>query len=129
MYKRILISGGLFCGAAVIIGAFAAHALKNTLSDYALDIVKTGAQYQMFHGIAIILCGLVLLQLKSNQITAKWLKIACSCFITGILLFSGSLYGLALTSATWLGPMTPIGGSLFGWASFIWAIISNKDLS
>ncbi|MEP1740615.1 MAG: DUF423 domain-containing protein [Kangiellaceae bacterium] len=131
MLKRILISGGLFAVTSVIIGAFAAHALKNHLSEYALSIIKTGVLYQMFHGIALIICGILFLQFKPFKESQKWLKRAATSFTLGILFFSGSLYGLALTSFKWLGPVTPIGGSLMiaGWLMFIWAIIKLDESS
>jgi uncharacterized membrane protein YgdD (TMEM256/DUF423 family) len=131
MLKQILICGALFAVISVIIGAFAAHALKSQLTEYSLGIIKTGVLYQMFHGLAVIICGLLILQLKQAKQSQKWLKRAATSFSLGILFFSGSLYGLALTSLKWLGPITPIGGSLMiaGWLMFIWAVSKIDDLS
>jgi uncharacterized membrane protein YgdD (TMEM256/DUF423 family) len=127
MHKRILISGALFCLLAVVIGAFAAHALKSQLSEYSLDIFKTGVHYQMLHGIGLIFCGITYMHFSHNKIAQKWLNIASYHFTIGIVFFSGSLYGLALTSMTWIGPITPIGGLLMtvGWACYIWAIVKS----
>ncbi len=127
MHKWMIVSGALFALTAVILGAFAAHGLKNQLNEYALGIFQTAAQYQMFHGIALILCGLYTLQLQQSQGQELWLNIAAICFVVGVVFFSGSLYGLALGDLKWLGPITPIGGLLLilGWASFALAAIKN----
>ncbi|KID58105.1 membrane protein [Pseudoalteromonas luteoviolacea] len=114
MAKLFLLAGSLFCMLSVALGAFAAHGLKHHVSDYAVGIFKTAAHYQMTHGLALIAVALLI----------KWgmqLKWAGYAFIMGILLFSGSLYLLALTGAKWLGPITPIGGVCFiiGWLILI----------
>jgi len=97
---------------SVVLGAFGAHALKETLSESnSLETWKTAVDYQMWHALALL-------------ITAAYLKadarISCAinlCFGLGILLFSGSLYWLALGGPKWLGPITPLGGLLLigGW--------------
>ena len=105
---------GLIC---VVLGAFGAHALKPLLSPHMLTVYETGVRYQFYHTLAIILI-VVLCQFNKS----KKLVIASYFFFAGILLFSGSLYLLALTSIhqypwTWLGPITPLGGLCFiiGW--------------
>jgi len=97
---------------AVVIGAFAAHGLKQTLAPAALDVV-TGVQYQMYHALALLLVGLWL----SYKPAAPGLKPCGLAFILGSLLFSGSLYALAMGAPRWLGPVTPLGGLCFliGW--------------
>ncbi|WP_171037473.1 DUF423 domain-containing protein [Pseudoalteromonas sp. S558] len=110
MIKLFLMAGSLFCMFSVILGAFAAHGLKSRLSEYSLGVFKTAAEYQMVHGLALIAVAILI----------KWginLSWAGGFFITGTLLFSGSLYLLALTEMKWLGPITPIGGLCFiiGW--------------
>ncbi len=131
MLKPILLSGALFAVTSVIIGAFAAHALKSQLTEYSLSIIKTGVLYQMLHALAILTCGLLILQLRQAKESPKWLKRAATSFTLGILFFSGSLYGLALTNQKWLGPITPIGGSLMiaGWFMFIWAVSKIDNLN
>jgi len=126
MHKWILICGAGLALLSVILGAFAAHGLKNKLDEYSLNVFQTAVQYQMVHGIALILCGLFAMQLKRLSVQGfdvgyLWVNISAISFIVGILLFSGSLYGLALTSQKWLGPITPLGGLLFifGWIAFI----------
>ena len=103
------LSGGLSVG----IGAFAAHGLKNRLSTEMIETVKIGAQYQMYHAIALMFIALLLI----NKPAAPGLKAAGWAFILGTLLFSGSLYALALGGPRWLGPITPLGGLCFliGW--------------
>ena len=110
MIKLFLLAGSFFCMLSVILGAFAAHCLKSRLSDYAIGIFKTAAEYQMVHGLALIAVAILI----------KWginLSMAGGFFIAGTLLFSGSLYLLALTGLKWLGPITPLGGLCFiiGW--------------
>ena len=105
---------GLLC---VVLGAFGAHALKLMLTPQMLATFETGVRYQFYHTLAIILT-VVLYQFNKN----KKLKMASYFFFAGILLFSGSLYLLAITSImknswSWLGPITPLGGLCFiiGW--------------
>lgn len=110
MTKLFLLIGSAYCMLSVVLGAFAAHGLKKHASEYAVDIFKTAAEYQMFHGLALILVAILIKQgLKLNA--SGWL------FSVGTLLFSGSLYLLALTEWRFLGPITPIGGVCFilGW--------------
>jgi len=110
MIKLFLLAGSFFCMLSVILGAFAAHGLKSCLSDYAIGIFKTAAEYQMVHGLALIAVA-ILIKCGIN------LSMAGGFFIAGTLLFSGSLYLLALTGLKWLGPITPLGGLCFiiGW--------------
>ncbi|CAM4101502.1 DUF423 domain-containing protein [Pseudoalteromonas byunsanensis] len=106
MIKVFLLAGSSFCMLSVMLGAFAAHGLKRHLDDYALSIFKTASDYQMTHGLALIAVALLL----------KWgVKVGLSgwLLIAGIMLFSGSLYLLALTGYKWLGAITPIGGLCF----------------
>jgi len=128
MHKWILVSGAMFALTSVILGAFAAHGLKNRLDEYAIGIFQTAAQYQMTHGLGLILIGLFAFQLQQQTgPNTLWVNISAISFILGILFFSGSLYGLALTGQKWLGPITPLGGLLFivGWISFVISVIKN----
>lgn len=98
---------------AVILGAFAAHGLKQTLASQALQTFQVGVQYQMYHALALLGVGL-LMQVKPAM---SGLKASGIAYILGTLLFSGSLYALALGAPRWLGPITPLGGLSFmlGW--------------
>ena len=98
---------------SVVLGAFAAHGLKSKLSETLLNTFQTGVQYQMYHSLALIL--LVILHRQMPQILLVY---SAGFMFAGIILFSGSLYMLALTQIKWFGPITPIGGVCFivGWA-------------
>lgn len=99
---------------AVAMGAFGGHALKNTLSPDDLNIWEIGARYHFFHALAMLAVGLMIQQ---SVIAHKWLSAVPWAFGVGIVLFSGSLYLMALTQKKWLGAITPLGGLLFmaGW--------------
>ena len=94
-------------------GAFGAHALKGQLTETALGSFETGIRYQMYHTLALLVVALLIKQ-SPNVPT---LNAAGWCFIAGIILFSGSLYGLSLAGIKALGPVTPLGGVAFiaGW--------------
>lgn len=104
--------GAVFGGLAVLLGAFGAHALKSTLDAYSQGIWEKAVFYQAIH-------ALVLLMLPSlgAQIDARSIALSGGFYIAGILLFSGSLYLLALTGKKYLGAITPVGGVAFivGW--------------
>ncbi len=96
----------------VIMGAFGAHALNGILDDYGKSIYNKAVLYHMFHSIAILILGLI------NKIQPEiTLSMSGWAFLFGIILFSGSLYILAITGIKSLGMITPIGGILFimGW--------------
>lgn len=94
---------------AVIFGAFGAHLLKKRLTADLLDIYHTAVQYHFFHSLALLGLGLLLLQLPESVLLrwSGWLLLA------GMILFSGSLYMLALSGMRWLGAITPLGGGAF----------------
>ena len=116
MFKVGLISGSIFSMLSVILGAFGAHYLKNTLSEYSLSIFQTGVFYQFIHSL-----GILFIALLSHSLDNINLNLSVWFFILGIFLFSGSLYLLALTDIKWLGAITPIGGIFFilGWFTLI----------
>lgn len=107
--SKLFISLGAFNAfIAVAAGAFAAHGLKNSLSDYYLSIFHTAADYQFYHALGLIIIGILLgQQYKRSVFLSGWIMLA------GIILFSGSLYTLALTGTKWLGIVTPFGGLCF----------------
>lgn len=131
MYKSIQLRGIIFAGIAVILGAFGAHALKVLIPLDRLQIFETGVRYQFYHAIALIVLSLALSNAQNQaaaEITNKWIHRAAMAMTIGIILFSGSLYILALsnllpfTISAFIGPITPIGGLFFitGWTC--WAI-------
>ena len=118
--KWSLIVGGFFGFLSVALGAFAAHALKARLNEYSLGVFRTGVEYQFFHALALILVGI--LAEKYPQLTMTAIS-----FTAGIVIFSGSLYALALSNIKVFGAITPIGGVLFlvGWGLFINSFLKN----
>lgn len=108
---------------SVAIGALGAHSLKNVLDEYGRSIYEKAVTYQMFHTMGLFAVGVLQMFLKNTSFSISgW------SFVIGIFLFSGSLYVLALTGATWLGAITPFGGASFllGWAFFAYTIIKTK---
>jgi uncharacterized membrane protein YgdD (TMEM256/DUF423 family) len=102
------------CGlTGVGMGAFGAHALRETLEPVAMSVYKTGVEYQMWHALAL---GLVAILIRSDS-ESGLLKWAARMMLSGMILFSGSLYALSITGLRWLGAITPLGGTalLLGW--------------
>jgi len=97
---------------AVAAGAFGAHLLEARVTDAALRTFETAARYQMNHALALLFAGRFLVRRPSRMLLAS-----CWMFLLGTVLFSGSLYGLALSEERWLGAVTPAGGLCFllGW--------------
>lgn len=103
---------------AVALGAFGAHALKNSLSPELQAVFETGVRYQAYHALGILAAAWSL-----QQFQLRLAQTAAICFLAGIALFSGSLYALALTGERKFGMITPLGGALFlaGWAILAFA--------
>lgn len=101
-------------GIAVILGAFASHALKDRLSEKALAIWETGTKYQMYHALALLAIALLIARYPNSRL----LVVAGYALVSGVAIFSGSLYALSLSGIKWLGAITPIGGTalIIGWA-------------
>ena len=104
--------GALMGFVGVGLGAFGAHGLRGRLSPEMLGIFETGVRYQMYHAVALLVLAAMM-----PRIEGRLVLIAGWSFTAGILIFSGSLYALALTGVTTLGAITPIGGVAFlaGW--------------
>lgn len=118
--KTVLIIGGILGVLSVGIGAFGAHGLEATLTANArLDTFETAVKYQFYHTLALILLGILMLNIESNYFSYAGIS-----FVAGIVIFSGSLYTLSLTNVTWLGAITPLGGLAFilGWIFMILGI-------
>ena len=110
--REWIIIGSVFAALSVLIGAFGAHGLKSKISSEDLIVFEIGVRYQMYHSIGLIFLGIIGFNFPNEII-----KISGYLFCSGILLFSGSLYILAITNLRWLGAVTPIGGFCFllGW--------------
>jgi uncharacterized membrane protein YgdD (TMEM256/DUF423 family) len=115
--------GSILALSAVLFGAFGAHALKQTLSAHdSIQTWETAVRYQMWHALGLIALSLIC----ERQVLPKMIG---PCLVIGTLLFSGSLYGLALDGPRWLGPITPLGGLclIVGWALLAYSCVKNKS--
>jgi uncharacterized membrane protein YgdD (TMEM256/DUF423 family) len=118
MHKLFLQVAALLGAMSVAFGAFGAHALKRYVSDAAVAIFETGVRYQFYHVFALALIGILY-----RDFSNKWMLWSGNMFVTGIILFSGSLYvltyikGAVKPGLDWVGIITPIGGLAFiaGW--------------
>jgi len=122
---KILLSFAAFSAMlSVMLGAFAAHGLKSKLSENLLNTFQTGVQYQMYHSL-----GIILLVIMYRQMPQSLLIFSAGFMFAGIVLFSGSLYMLAITQIKWFGPITPLGGVCFiiGWALLIAAALKGVN--
>ena len=107
----------------VTLGAFAAHGLKSRLDPAMLATFEIGVRYHMYHALALLGVGWACTRWPGALTNASgWL------FVAGIVVFSGSLYLLALTGARWLGAVTPLGGLAFlaGWVCLAWAALKSS---
>lgn len=119
--------GAIFAGLSVALGAFGAHGLESSLQEFSEDPEKslqqweTASRYQMYHSIGIILIG-VCFAIFGKRFGFQFAGIA---FVVGIILFSGSLYGLVLSQVKILGAIVPLGGlaMILGWSAFAMAAI------
>jgi uncharacterized membrane protein YgdD (TMEM256/DUF423 family) len=132
MHKRFLIAGAIFGGLAVALGAFGAHGLEKLTSDEKiLHGYETGVEYQVYHALALLVTGMLFEKLPN-----RWMRWAGNCFMTGVILFSGSLYLLTFlkiqgsTGLHIVGPITPLGGIFFiaGWAFMLAALVTKRPV-
>ena len=121
MIQFTIMAAAAFGMLAIILGAFGAHALKKTLNEEQLKSFETGVKYQMYHAIVLVLLGF---QFKFTEAIETYIVYS---FMSGIFLFSFSIYGLVLSSAQgkkmrFLGPITPLGGLLLtiGWGLLLY---------
>jgi uncharacterized membrane protein YgdD (TMEM256/DUF423 family) len=121
--KQFIALGSVFALAAVALGAFGAHALRGRLSPELLAVWQTAVQYHFYHALGLVLVGLACFNLPNGAAlrASGWLMIA------GIVLFSGSLYVLALSGEKWLGAVAPAGGTAFllAWGALAWAALRD----
>ncbi|HSP41090.1 MAG TPA: DUF423 domain-containing protein [Gillisia sp.] len=128
MHRRYYIAGFAFGLTGVILGAFATHGLKPVLSPAAMDSFETGIQYQIYHALLLLLLG------NMKEVILKQSNLIFYLLVFGIILFSGSIYFLATREITnfnigFLGPVTPLGGSLLilCWIILLWRCIKLKN--
>ena len=122
MFKTGLILGALFSLFTVILGAFGAHALKEQLTEYDQSIYDKAVFYQMFHAMGIFVVTFI-----GDYYSSINISVIIWAFVLGIVLFSGSLYILAVTKIKWLGMVTPIGGTFFiiGWGMLFFKLLKT----
>ena len=106
--KSVVIVAAISGLLAVIVGAFGAHILKGSISAEMLEIYKTGVQYHFYHTFALLVVGILM-----NFKYTKALKWSAYLFMAGIVLFSGSLYVMAISGVKALGLITPFGGTVW----------------
>jgi uncharacterized membrane protein YgdD (TMEM256/DUF423 family) len=130
MHKNFLVAGAIAGGLAVGLGAFGAHGLEAfTHDEKILHGFQTGVQYQFYHALSLLALAIIY-----EKMPNKWIKWSGSCFITGIILFSGSLYLLTLlkisesAAVKFIGPVTPLGGIFFlaGWLFLLMGVFNKK---
>jgi len=111
------VAGAVLSGVGVALGAFGAHGLKERVSADLLIVFETGVRYHMYHALALLAVGWAITRNPSSVLQAAGIL-----FLAGIVLFSGSLYVMALTGVRWLGAITPLGGLAFlvGWVLLAW---------
>ena len=124
MKHAVLSLAGIFILFAITLGAFGAHSLKNHLSTEELNSLQTGIQYQLFHGLTLVILGL-------NYDRIKRAKLLTTGIISGTILFSGSIYLLTLdqllnVNLGFLWPITPIGGLILIFSWLLFAIMNGK---
>lgn len=124
MNKRFFIIAAIFGAFSVAFGAFAAHGLKPRLDTHMLANWETGVRYQFYHTFALFIAAWLTARLPDS----KEARIAGWLFVAGVLLFSGSLYIMAITNMPWLGLITPFGGLAFigGWTLLAFAASKLK---
>lgn len=117
MGTQFFLLGAISAGLGVALGAFGAHGLRSRLTPEMLAVFETGVRYQMYHALALLIVGAAMARvaMPASVMLAGWL------FVVGTLLFSGSLYVLAVTGTRWWGAVTPLGGVAFlaGWLLLI----------
>ena len=116
MRRALGITAAALAATGVMLGAFGAHALRGRIDDAALQIWHTAVEYQLWHALAVLLIAGA-----APRPLAAWWRTSAFAFVIGIVLFSGSLYALALGAPHWLGALTPLGGVAFlgGWLTLI----------
>lgn len=120
MAKMWLVAAAVSGFLSVAIGAFGAHGLKALMDDYGRAVFETAVQYQMFHTIGLLAIGILQAAYPKQRFQmAGW------GFLIGIVLFSGSLYVLAVSGTEWLGAVTPAGGTAFLWG---WGVLAYRVL-
>jgi uncharacterized membrane protein YgdD (TMEM256/DUF423 family) len=123
MSRHLIVIACVFGLLAVVTGAFGAHGLKNRLAPELMSAYQTGVQYHFYHALALLACGILMRTGMDNSA----MRMSAYAFIAGMVLFSGSLYLLAITGVRWLGAITPLGGVAFiaGWLFLMLGVLRS----
>ena len=123
MSKMILLTAAVLLAIAVAVGAFGAHALKTKIPDDLLQVYKTGVEYHFYHALGLLLVGVLAIFRPSSLL--NW---SALFLVIGVVLFSGSLYTMAISGIRWLGAVTPLGGLSFiaGWILLFLAVWKHQ---
>jgi len=121
--RACLFIAAILLAMAVALGAFGAHALKTRLTADMLAVYQTAVQYHAWHGLGLLAVGVLMLQWPEST-ALRW---SAGLLLAGVLIFSGSLYALAVSGVRWLGAVTPIGGAAFiaGWLMLALAVLKR----
>ncbi|MGO4547010.1 DUF423 domain-containing protein [Paenibacillus sp. 2TAB23] len=123
MFPKYFAIGALNAAIAIALGAFGAHGLEQKLTEHYLEIFETGVRYHMYNALGLMLIALFAKQIAAGKLVLNGGRL----ILTGMIIFSGSLYILALTSFSKLGMVTPLGGVaiLAGWTCVIIAAMKK----
>ena len=123
MERRLFVAAAAAAFLGVVLGAFGTHALRARLSPEMLVIWETGVRYQMYHAF-----GLFAAAWAETRWPGRLVRLAGGLFVAGVVVFSGSLYGLSLSGVRALGAITPLGGAaqLAGWILLILAAARGR---
>ena len=118
-------TGAILLALAVILGAFGAHGLRGRLDAYLMSVYEKAVFYHFIHALGVLIVSIMPKAGALSESTAQWV---CGLLLAGILIFSGSLYLLALTGQRVLGAVTPLGGVSFiaAWVALAWCLLSHK---
>ena len=119
-------AGAIFLALAVIIGAFGAHALQDRLDAYSRGVYETGVMYHFFHALGMLIVSMLP---RIGALTASRASWVCLLLAVGIVLFSGSLYALAISGVRMLGTVTPFGGLAFivAWVLLAYWLVRGSE--
>ncbi len=125
MSRLAILLGAGNAALAILFGAFAAHALRNSMSEKMLSIFHTAVDYHLYHALGLIIVGLLINQRPNSQL----LNLSMVVMQIGIIVFCGSLYALSLSGLAWLGMITPFGGFAFiaSWVLVLIAYLKNNQ--
>ena len=127
--QGIIIWGASLTGLGVVLGAFGAHGLRPKLDSQALEWFQTGLNYHFIHSVSLLALSLILIWLRTTTLppSSGYLPHAAVAFIVGIILFSGSLYLMALGAPRALGMVAPLGGLSFilGWVLIVVSVVRS----